>query len=184
MDGAATWAVLATGPSLNSEVVESVRGLCKVVAVSDAYRLAPWADALASTDGKWWKAHPEAMEFQGRRFTAAPDFIQLEGVERMAVDTATNSGLLGLMVAVKLGAKRVLLCGLDMHSPGDHFFGRHLAPLRHSEQRHLELHKRQFMTYRPRGVEIVNCTPGSALTVYTMANLEDELAGLVEPATR
>lgn len=178
------FAVLATGPSLTQEVVESVRARCHVVAVSDSYRLAPWADAMASTDAKWWKAHPEAMEFPGRKFTAAPDFIRLEGVERLPVDTATNSGLLGLMVAVKMGATRVLLCGLDMHSPGDHFFGRHPAPLRHSEQRHLDLHKRQFSAYRPRGVQIVNCTPGSALSVYPMGNLEEELAGLAEPAAR
>lgn len=178
------FAVLATGPSLTQEVIQAVRGRCRVVAVSDAHRLAPWAEAMASTDGKWWKAHPEAMEFQGLKFTAAPDFIRLEGVERLQVDTATNSGLLGVMVAVKLGAKRVLLCGLDMHSPGQHFFGRHPAPLRHSEQRHLELHKRQFAAYRPRGVEIINCTPGSALTAYPMGILEEELAGLVEPAAR
>ena len=171
-------AVLATGPSMSQSVADSVRDRCRVVAVSDAYRLAPWADAMASTDGKWWKAHPEAMEFPGRKFTAAPDFIRLDGVERLPVDTATNSGLLGLMVAVKLGATRVLLCGLDMHSPGQHFFGRHPAPLRHSEQRHLELHKRQFRAYRPRGVEILNCTPGSALDAYPMSTLETELAVL------
>ena len=175
------FAVLATGPSMSQAVADSVRDRCRVVAVSDAYRLAPWADAMASTDGKWWKAHPEAMEFRGRKFTAAPDFIRLDGVERLPVDTATNSGLLGLMVAVKLGATRVLLCGLDMHSPGQHFFGRHPAPLRHSEQRHLELHKRQFRAYRPRGVEILNCTPGSALDAYPMADLN---ACLAEPATR
>lgn len=178
------FAVLATGPSLTLSIADSVRDRCHVVAVSDAHRLAPWADALASTDGKWWKAHPEALEFAGRKFTAAPSFVQLDGVERMPVDTATNSGLLGLMVAVKLGATRVLLCGLDMHSPGQHFFGRHPSPLRHSEQRHLELHKRQFAQYKPRGVEIINCTPGSALQAYPMGNLETELAGLAEPSAQ
>lgn len=175
------FAVLATGPSLTQAVVDSVRDRCKVVAVSDAYRLAPWADALASTDGKWWKANPEALEFAGQKFTAAPSFVPLEDVERMPVDTATNSGLLGLMVAVKLGATRVLLCGLDLHSPGAHFFGRHPSPLRSSEQRHLDMHKRQFAQYRPRGVEILNCTPGSALDVYPMADLN---ACLAESSTR
>jgi hypothetical protein len=178
------FAVLATGPSLTQAVVDSVRDRCKVVAVSDAYRIAPWAEALASTDSKWWKAHPEAFEFAGQKFTAAPSFVPLAGVERMPVDTATNSGLLGLMVAVKLGATRVLLCGLDMHSPGQHFFGRHPAPLRSSEQRHLDMHKKQFLHYRPRGVEIINCTPGSALTVYPMGDLEEELAGLATSSAR
>jgi len=179
------FAVLATGPSMSQAVADSVRDRCRVVAVSDSYRLAPWADALASTDGKWWKANLEALDFAGQKFTAAPSFIALEGVERLTVDTGTNSGLLGLMVAIKLGATRVLLCGLDLHSPGNHFFGKHPAPLRSSEQRHLELHKRQFRAYRPRGVEIINCTPGSALDVYPMGDLENELnACLAEPATR
>jgi hypothetical protein len=171
-----TWVVLATGQSLSQSIADRVR-CCNVVAVSDAYRLAPWADALASTDGKWWKAHPEALKFKGRKFTAAPSFVKLdESIERLAVDCGTNSGLLGLMAAVKLGAKRVLLCGLDMHSPGKHFFGEHKAPLRSSKQRHLDLHKRQFANYHPKGVEIINCTPGSALEAYPKRLLEDCLA--------
>jgi hypothetical protein len=171
-----TWVVLATGPSMSQAIADQVRW-CNVVAVSNAYAIAPCADAMAATDGKWWKAHPEALKFEGRKFTAAPSFVNLdESIERLQIDCSTNSGLLGLMVAVKLGAKRVLLCGLDMHSPGKHFFGEHKAPLRSSKQRHLDLHKRQFMNYRPKGVEIINCTPGSALEAYPKRPLEDCLA--------
>jgi hypothetical protein len=161
---------------MSQAIADLVRGF-NAVAVSNAYELAPWAIAMAATDGKWWKAHPEALEFKGRRFTAAPSFVRLdESIERLEVDCGTNSGLLGLMVAVKLGAKRVLLCGVDMHSPGKHFFGLHKAPLRSSKQRHLDLHKQQFMNYRPKGVEIINCTPGSALEAYPKRPLEDCLA--------
>lgn len=162
------FAVLATGPSMSQSIADSVHGM-SVIAVSDCYRLAPWADALASTDGKWWKAHPEAMEFKGRKFTAAPDFVPLEGVERMPVDTGNNSGLLGIMVAVKLGATRVHLHGFDMKSPGRHFFGEHPAPLRSTRPDRMEVFKRQFANYKPRGVEIINCTPGSALRCYPRA---------------
>jgi hypothetical protein len=161
---------------MSQAIADRVRGCC-AVAVSDSFKLAPWADALASTDGKWWKANPEALKFEGRKFTAAPSFVKLdESIERLAVDCSTNSGLLGLMVAVKLGAKRVLLCGVDMHSPGKHFFGEHKAPLRSSKQRHLDLHKQQFMNYRPKGVEIINCTPGSALTCYPVMDLSEVLS--------
>jgi hypothetical protein len=170
------WVVLASGPSMSQAIADQVRA-CNAVAVSDSFKLAPWADALASTDGKWWRANPEALKFTGRKFTAAPSFVKLdESIERLAVDCSTNSGLLGLMVAVKLGAKRVLLCGVDMHSPGKHFFGDHKAPLRSSKQRHLDLHKQQFMNYRPKGVEIINCAPGSALEAYPKRALEDCLA--------
>lgn len=163
---------------MSKAVADSVRGRCRVVAVSDSFRLAPWADALASTDSKWWKANEAAFQFAGRRVSAAPDYIQLEGVERFPTETHTNSGLLGIKVAVHLGATRVMLCGVDLHSPGQHFFGRHPAPLRSSEARHMEIFKRQFAAYKPRGIDIVNCSPMSALTCYEMGDLETELARL------
>lgn len=171
-----TWVVLASGPSISQTVADSVRGRCKVVAVSDCYRLTPWANALASTDAGWWRANPAALKFPGLKFGAMPDFRAIPGVERLPVDTGTNSGLLGVMVAVKLGAKRVFLCGFDMNRPGVHFFGRHVAPLKSTTAARQEVFKRQFANYRPRGVEIINCTPGSALHVYPKRDLEDCLA--------
>lgn len=176
------WAVLATGPSMSQAVADRVRDRCSVVAVSDSYRLAPWADALAATDAAWWRAHPKALQFEGRRFGILQSFQNVHGVESLNIDTSTNSGLLAVMVAVKLGAKRVLLCGLDMHSPGDHFFGKHPAPLKPTRPERMEIFKRQFAAYRPRGVEIINCTPGSALQCYPKADLEaclSEFAALV-----
>lgn len=169
------FAVLATGPSMSQAVADSVRGKCKVVAVSDAYRLAPWADALASTDYAWWRAHPDALKFPGQKFGVIPSFRTLDGVESLPVETGTNSGLLGVMAAVRLGAARVLLCGFDMHSPGQHFFGRHPAPLSATPPGRMEVFKKQFSGYRPRGVEIINCTPGSALRCYRFGNLQQFL---------
>jgi hypothetical protein len=172
------FAVLATGQSLMQEQADAVNGRCRVVAVSNAYKLAPWADALASCDASWWKNNPEAMEFAGRKFTTAPDWQGLSGLERVeGVASGTNSGLLGMMVAVKLGATRILLLGYDMQ--GTHFFGAHPAPLRNPNAARFEVFKKQFMGYRPRGVEIINCTPGSALRAYPMGDLH---ACLAEPA--
>lgn len=167
------FAVLATGPSMSQQLADGLRGRCKVVAVSDAYRLAPWADALASTDYAWWRVHSGALLFPGRKFGVIPSFRSLPEVESLPVDTGTNSGLLGIMAAVKLGATRVLLCGFDMHSPGKHFFGKHPEPLRSTPPARMEVFKKQFAAYRPRGVEIINCTPESALHCYPRGALED-----------
>lgn len=173
------FAVLATGPSLTSAVVDAVRDRVKVVAVSDAYRLAPWSDALASTDFSWWRHHQDAAQFKGRKFSGMVDFQNVEGVEKLEGENATNSGLLGVKAAVLMGATKVLLCGFDLHSPGKHFFGRHGGSLRSTTAQRMEAFKRQFERYQPRGVEIINCTPGSALRVYPMASLD---ACLAEPA--
>lgn len=170
-----TWAILATGPSMSQAVADSVRG-CKVVAVSDAYRLAPWADVLCSTDAGWWLANAEALQFRGQKYGAMPDFRRISGVERFPADSSINSGLLGVRVAVHLGARRVLLCGFDMNRPGEHFFGTHPAPLKSTTADRQEVFKRQFAGFHPRGVEIINCTPGSALTCYPRRELEDCLA--------
>nr|AER23952.1 hypothetical protein var075 [Variovorax sp. HH01] len=170
------FAVLATGPSLSQAVVNSVQNRVKVVAVSDAYRLAPWADALASTDFSWWRQHPEAAAFNGRKFSGMVDYQNVEGVEKLVGESATNSGLLGVKVAVLMGATVVLLCGFDLHSPGEHFFGRHGGSLRSTTPQRMEVFKRQFELYQPRGVQIINCTPGSALHVYPTASLDACLA--------
>lgn len=166
-----TFAVLATGPSLTPAQVAAVRGL-PVVAVSDAFRLAPWALAMASQDRKWWQHNPDALQFAGRKFSTR----KIEGVEQLLgspLRTSSNSGLLAVDVARFLGATRVLLLGVDLH--GTHYFGPHPAGLKNTTPDRFERMKRQFARY-PRGeLEIVNCTPGSALTCFPSAKLENFL---------
>lgn len=165
-----TWAVLATGPSMSQAVADKVHGRCKVVVVSDAYRLEPWAAALASTDAAWWKANPEAMEFPGKKYGAFPSFRPVPGVERLDIGSETNSGLLGMHVAHRLGATTILMLGFDLK--GSHFFGPHPEPLKNTTAIRFEAIKRQFEHFRPRGVRIINCTPGSALRCYEMGDLD------------
>lgn len=162
-----TFAILATGASMSQAVADSVRGRCSVVAVSDAYRLAEWADALVSQDRAWWNHNPVAMQFAGRKFSGSvvPD------VEKFPSVTGSNSGLLGCQVAVMLGAKRILLLGFDMR--GSHFFGPHPAPLRNTAPHRFEAFQDQFRRFQPRGVEIINCTLNSALKAYRKASLND-----------
>lgn len=175
-----TFAILATGPSLTVEQVEIVRGRCGVIAVSDAYRLAPWADALASQDKAWWKHHPEALEFEGRKFIGVPPDL-IKGVEQAdttgLISSGTNSGLMACHVAVtKFGATRLLLLGLDMHAEnGAHFFGPHPAPLKNTRSDRFLVMRQQFADWPHKGVEVINCTPDSALTCFPVARLEDVL---------
>jgi hypothetical protein len=78
------FAILATGPSLTAEQVAAVRGL-RVITVSDAYKLAPWADALVSADAVWWRHHQPV--FAGKRFSNS----KVPNVERLEVPHGTNS---------------------------------------------------------------------------------------------
>lgn len=166
-----TFAVLATGPSMSQSVADSVRSL-PVVAVSDAWTLAPQAMALVSSDKAWWDVHPEAHAFAGRKFCASA--VSVSGVESLPGTSGWNSGLLAIRVALHLGAERVLLLGFDMR--GDHFFGRHPEPLKNSEPKHFDRFRRQFAGWAvPAGREIINCTPGSMLDTYPRRPLAEVL---------
>jgi len=165
-----TWAILATGPSMSQEIADYVRGKTGVIAVSNSYLLAPWADALVSNDAAWWKAHPEAFKFKGRKFAGA----KVEGTELIKRDAhfggGCNSGFQAMRVANDvLGATKIVLLGLDMQ--GSHFFGDHKPPLKNTVPARFEVHKRQFEKWN--GCEVINCTPGSALKAFPMGELEE-----------
>lgn len=156
------FAVIATGPSLTVDQVEAVRQL-RVVAVSDAYRLAPWAEALASQDARWWRHHTEAMQFAGLKFCGS--WEPPEGCRRVEVAPGMNSGVLGIRVARILGATSIVLFGFDGH--GSHFFGPHPHPLKNTPEgrrlAHIEQHRQEAEDCKRIGVGIVNCSPGTVL---------------------
>lgn len=169
--------VLATGESLSPEQVALVKSAhdekrCKAVAVSNAYQLAPWADALVSNDMRWWREHPLALNFSGRRFCGG----DYKGTERLVhvpmFPTGTNSGLQGMRVALLLGASKIILLGLDMK--GSHFFGKHPPNLKNSTPGDFLRMLRQFQRWKSEA-EVINCSPGSALTCFKTAKLADVL---------
>lgn len=165
------WAILATGQSMSQEIADYVRGKCSVIAVSDAYKLAPWADALVSADGSWWKVHADAQRFAGRKFGMA----KIEGIEQLkpekGFESGNNSGFTAMKVAQMLGATKIILLGFDMH--GTHYFGKHPEPLRNTTESRFKGHIRQFDKWN--GCEVVNCTEGTALNKFPKANLKDVL---------
>lgn len=165
------FAVLATGPSMSQDVADRVRYIARVVAVSDAYRLAPWAEAMVSADENWWRHHPAALQFRGRKLCT----MKCAGTERLPrsheFPPGTSSGLLGMRVAQMLGATKILLLGFDMH--GSHFFGPHGGTMKNTSAERFEVFKAQFATWS--GCPVVNCTPGSGLTCYPMGDLDAEL---------
>lgn len=173
-----TWAILASGPSMSKEVAESVRPF-RVIAVSNTYELAPWADVLVSNDKSWWTNTPNAKNFTGEKFCG----LAIEpprDVERFSgAMSGSNSALLAMQIAVSKGAKRILLFGVDL--TGKHYFGDHPAPLRNPSAQRFEIFKKQFAAYQPKGVEIFNCSKSSQLRAYPAASLEDFLPKEVVP---
>lgn len=163
-----SWFVIATGPSVSQKIVDKLKPY-RCVAVSNAHELAPWADAMCSTDKKWWQCNPKALEFKGRRFSVR----QEPGLyERIEAPTSTNSGLLGVRTAVHLGATRIFLVGFDMQ--GSHYFGRHPEPLYNTTPARFEIFKREFADWQRKNkhVEVLNATPYSGLTCFQMVRVQ------------
>ena len=181
---------LASGPSLTEEVARRVRGRhCIVVNASVA--MAPWADVWFFTDS-WlfprYGHHTQGMivtlsrsakheaPARVRRIKAAwrPDFARGE------VRQGRSSGHTAVALAIAMGASRVALIGYDMRVVADreHHHSDYVGP------RDLAIYEREFVPgfagWRAAaaavGADIVNCTPGSAVTEFPFADLDEVLA--------
>jgi hypothetical protein len=190
--------VAATGPSLTTEIAEACRNEI-VLAVNDAWRLLPWASVLYACDEAWWNIHDGCREFRGEKWsshggrdhndkTACARRYGLKLVQGRDGNTfdlsgshinyGSNSGFQGINLALLMGATKVVLVGFDMRVNGRrHFFGDHPKGLMNSADyvswvpnfAHAAKHL-------PAGIEVVNCTPGSALTCFKMMDLSDALS--------
>lgn len=163
-----TFAILCTGPSMSQEVANMTRSV-QTVAVNNARELAPWAVALAANDSRWWLQNPDALKLPCRKFSAN----KLHGVERITsnmLSSATCSGVLALEVAKYLGAKRILLFGVDFK--GTHYFGPYQRPLNNTTNEQREVHRKQFERWAKfnHGLPVINCTPDSDLRVFPMGD--------------
>jgi len=182
---------LGTGPSLIRADVEACRDKARVIAVNNAWELAPWADVLYAADAKWWRRFGGVPDFRGRKYSIMPNGHKVpqqeyadihilrntgdQGLERdpSGLRTGKNSGYQSINLAVHLGASQILLLGYDMQ--GDHYFGSHPDKSRPPFKHCLQAFATLVSPLAELGISIVNCTPGSALTCFPMAPLASVL---------
>ena len=186
------------GPSLNQADVDRCKG-AHVIAVNDAYRMAPWADVLYACDARWWNWHAKALSgFEGLRFGLhVPNATVLNGCQVTmlrnagprglsnspdAVCHGSNSGYQAVNVAVHLGASRIVLLGYDMQPSKDgrvHWFGQHAIPQATSRPP-FEAFKAAFESLRKPlkdlGIEVINATRETALTTFPRVTIDEALA--------
>ncbi len=188
-------ACLGGGPSLTQQDVDRLKGKARVIAVNDAFKLCPWADVLYACDMKWWMYHHEAaVAFAGLKVTLDEDAPRkwpvIKGVKNTGrvgletdptgVRTGINGGYQAINLAYHFGAKRILLLGYDMRlvKGKRHWFGDHppgLNPMANYAKTMLPNFPSLAKPLKLAGVEVINCTPGSALTVWPLSKLEDVL---------
>ena len=191
-------AIVASGPSLTAGQVETVRGRARLIVINSSWRLAPWADLLYACDDAWWRSDPEALSFPGVKLTqdertaerhrgrvarvvsqAAPGLSFEDGL----IHTGGNSGFQALNVAVQAGANPILLLGFDMGaSPTGkkHWHADHPPGLNNPGDINFAYWRTAFESAVPdlerAGVQVWNCTPGSALDCFTKMTLDEALS--------
>ncbi len=192
---------VATGPSVTAEDVDYCCDKAKVIAINDAYKLALWADVLYACDAKWWRwahtdkgRHPTFAQFKGLKYGLMAGVGQWPGVQRLkhtgadglerhpaAIRHGSNSGYQAINLAMHFGAKRILLLGYDMGATGrKHFHGNHpdgSAPPFASCLRHFAT---LVSPLKAAGVEVINCTRKTALTVFPQMSIQQALPIHVE----
>lgn len=148
---------------------------------------------LYFADTRWWVWHRgrrEFIEFAGAKVTIEntgaligdPEVFMLHNYDHEGLSerpnglhTGSNGGYQAVNIAVLAGAKRILLLGYDMRFAGgrSHWHAGH--PVKVDEGAYTK-YARNFNTMLPvlkkRGVEVINCTPGSAITAFARGELE------------
>lgn len=179
---------VASGESLTLDDLNFCKGKVKTYAVSDVYKLAPWADLLYSADHGWWSYHNGAPRFNGEKWTcdrmAANEYnlnrirysnSALWSHDRSVVASGGNSGFQCMNLADLHGATEIILLGYDYgFKHKKHFFGGHPPQInRHSNYadwlRRLKL-AQPFINAR-----VINCTPNSNIDFFERANIRDVL---------
>jgi hypothetical protein len=195
------------GPSLTDDQVEAAakyraRRECYIFGVNDAYRKTE-LDALYAADPTWWDHHI----CQVRRTQTCPLYTQSEpaalkhglwhtpgpnkhppGPPGLChnpnyIHFGHCSGYQAMNVAFHLGVSHMILLGYDYHSGGEHWFGKHPGRL------NVKTNYTAFLPAMPAmaedlaavGVEVVNCTPGSALDCFPIMQIDTALKRLWRP---
>jgi hypothetical protein len=195
--------IVGGGPSLTLAQVRIVgiaraQDKCRVIAVNDAVYPCWFADIHYAGDERFWRRHLGVPRYPGLKLAiqptefpdvrvmqnAGPDYI---GDEGLRLGNWKNSGGQAVHLAARLYAKRIFLLGFDFSGDKstkdgtrDHWFGRHTDTpgCRMDVNSDVAEIKRLFRILtdhlKSRGVEIVNCSPGSTIDWLPTSTIETE----------
>lgn len=184
-----TVAVMASGPSMSQEMADKVRAArLPAIVINNTYKLAPWADLLYAADEEWWAHNPHVpAEFPGLKasVSSVSGVLRLRNTgadgfddDKSAVRTGKHSGYQAVHIAAHTGALRILLFGFDMR--GGHWHPEHELPLRTTMRDLYPIWAKRFddlgACLTQRGIEVINCTQGSAITAFPIMEFEKALA--------
>lgn len=189
--------VMATGPSLNQEVVDRIYGLdgWRYIGISDCYRICPYLDLFYACDTRWWNLHYEkVIEWGGSRNgywcteqatkKVYPDLHWITGSggagwsdNQNKIHYGSNSGYQITNIAYLLGIKYMVLVGFNMMivEKQSHFFGDHPKGLSRNTSYHS--FASQFDKIKvPPDMKVINATTPTRLNAFPKMSLEDAIS--------
>jgi hypothetical protein len=171
-----TVAIFAGGPSLTPADVEYCRDKVDAsIVVNNSYKLAPWATALYAADGRWWNWHKGVPSFAGLKYSLGTSGLETEPT---GLRNGRNGAYQSVNLAVHFGAKRIVLLGVDMKrgpKGEEHWHGDHPNRSRSPYQLFIKYFQTLVDPLLERGVDVVNCSPGSALACFPQRPLREVL---------
>lgn len=187
-----TAVIVASGPSLTDAQINVVRAAgVRLITTNTTHERAPWADVHYACDLMWWRTNITKVRTKAACWTqdrASAERWQLNWVRQSArpglgtkdLHVNGNSAFGAINLAYLFGARRILLIGVDM-KPGPngrlHWHPDHPKPCVQNMPFKEWLFKSVALArdLKAAGCEVINCTPGSALTVWPMSTIEKEL---------
>lgn len=180
--------------------LEAVRGRARVIAIKSAWRRVPFADVLYGLDRGWWIANKGVPEFAGLKVSPAPTACTMYGLRRVTLKPVANivsgpvgvlgcglriggghSGFQAINLAVQFGARRIVLMGFDMTLARGSHWTDDMRGVAKPDAKRIEGWRIAMDDAAPQfvrlGVEVINATPGSALTAYRFMPLREAVMG-------
>jgi hypothetical protein len=167
--------IVGGGPSLRGVDLSVLKGQ-RVIAINSSYEAVPFADFLIFSDYRWWDHHQSRMgNFSGRIVCASrtPSDARLLMVKRkippgldqpndcLPVQFTSTTGAMAL--AIKLGAKKLVLLGIDGRNDADgktHHHKSHPWQIVPGwEQKHRTDLEKMVHPLKTLGIQVVLATP-------------------------
>lgn len=175
--------VIASGPSLTEEDVETVRlwqsDTRHVIVTNNTFKIVPFADILFFHDLKWWNIYKDEVNIDA----VTVSHISNERVNvlgKPGFKAFGNSGSGAISLAVYAGCKKVYLLGVDGKKKDGkvHWHGDHVKSLGNAKSMpKWNDHFSKVNEYaKSKGVEVINMSRATAITCFKKQSI-DELRG-------
>lgn len=176
-----TFICVASGPSLTESDCSLVqRSGLPIIAVNSSWAAVPTCQHIYAADFGWWEKYNRDIPSDAQRWTSSISATRRYGINHFPHpdNGSFNSGLRAIQLAIRLGARRVLLLGYDCCiDAGAHWHGDHPVELKNPNNASVARWQAEYFLLAAKisDIEIQNCSRGTALACFPLSTIETAL---------